>query len=732
MRNGSWMLTGPRLGCLLLACLLVGCADKDPGLDAPASAASKGPISAASGASTAKAEAPGSTATAPVMPKGAAAASAVSAALPKADVPGDLPALTVALSAEHTVGFFAAERPQELLVQIDKTIAALPDDVKADMPPPVRDPAIRAQTLGFDPTTAAGWLSAGLDPAGGAGLVMDARVEMPIIVIKIADRDAMLATLNRLGAKASLGAEADGITPVTIQGKTGYMGTRAGYTLLLPPDNAEKHRAAFAQVLKVDAPLQGDSTLKRTFSDGVRQLWISAWINGAALGRFIKTKDPQAGGMADFYSERFEAFGFVMGQAGGTLRLLAGAKGVAALRQLFVPAGAVPDFASKLTKDRVVLRVDLNFADFFDGVLALIPEEMAQPRSMVLMGKNAVPMAIGANFEQLGEALTGQIAAAFRPNSEPPIPVVMLGVRDVKATDTLLNGMTTMLKTVHKAPITEGQIGGHPGYLVPEGPMKMGLVRVDSMIYAGLVPDIEAALAAKSDLPGAVAAQVNGSTMLGFFVDFNTILEVVKKTTPAKEFEAMSAVAKGSWQGMLVDGFLSTRWLVDGRGLKLGDGASMMAFTGIAAAVAIPAFMKYIRRSKSAEASMHVRKMYDSAVAYHGAERADASGNILPRGFPATAPRTPATTACQDGKPVKHSPTPGMWAHPTWQGLNFAIDDPFFYQYEFISDAKSFTARVVGDLDCDGVLSTFERVGTVDDEGNVTGGAGLYRKDPLE
>ena len=45
---------------------------------------------------------------------------------------------------------------------------------------------------------------------------------------------------------------------------------------------------------------------------------------------------------------------------------------------------------------------------------------------------------------------------------------------------------------------------------------------------------------------------------------------------------------------------------------------------------------------------------------------------------------------------------------------------------------ESFAARALGDLNCDGALSTFERVGTVDAEGDVDGGPGICKKDPLE
>ncbi len=81
-------------------------------------------------------------------------------------------------------------------------------------------------------------------------------------------------------------------------------------------------------------------------------------------------------------------------------------------------------------------------------------------------------------------------------------------------------------------------------------------------------------------------------------------------------------------------------------------------------------------------------------------------------------------------------PGPGDWAHPTWKALTFEMRDPHYYQYEYVSDGTGaesrFTVRALGDLNCDGVMSTFERIGTIDSEGNVNGGAGIFKKDELE
>jgi hypothetical protein len=159
---------------------------------------------------------------------------------------------------------------------------------------------------------------------------------------------------------------------------------------------------------------------------------------------------------------------------------------------------------------------------------------------------------------------------------------------------------------------------------------------------------------------------------------------------------------------------------------RLGGSGTWVMTTGVLASIAIPAFMKYIRRSKTAEATMNVRRMYDGAVAFYAEHHR----------FPQTTPLTPDRPACAGGSSAKIAPQPEDWSAPGWKELGFAIEEPSYYHYEFVSEGEgptaAFTARAVGDLDCNGVQSTFERIGTIDAQGNVNGGAGLFTLSELE
>jgi type IV pilus assembly protein PilA len=163
----------------------------------------------------------------------------------------------------------------------------------------------------------------------------------------------------------------------------------------------------------------------------------------------------------------------------------------------------------------------------------------------------------------------------------------------------------------------------------------------------------------------------------------------------------------------------------------------VVAIIGILAAVAIPAFMKYIRRSKTVEATMNIRKLYDSSVSYYEGEHADSGGNILARQFPLSAAWTPtASCAGQTGGKCAPSSYVTQWQTATWTGLNFSVDDPFYYQYQYVSGGSgitaSFNAQAQGDLTGDSKYSLFQRTGTVTSDNNVSGGAGLYTVNDIE
>jgi type IV pilus assembly protein PilA len=164
----------------------------------------------------------------------------------------------------------------------------------------------------------------------------------------------------------------------------------------------------------------------------------------------------------------------------------------------------------------------------------------------------------------------------------------------------------------------------------------------------------------------------------------------------------------------------------------------VVAIIGILAAVAIPSFMKYMRQAKTSEAREHLRRIYEQARVYYletyGAAHA---GGTVPHQFPSPVATSPAVTCCQPNGVDKCAVDALNWTDPTWIALHFSMDDPHYYRYSFVSSGVStgaaFTARAIGDLDCDGVQATFEMYGTVrTGSGDASGSGGVTRINELE
>jgi type IV pilus assembly protein PilA len=165
----------------------------------------------------------------------------------------------------------------------------------------------------------------------------------------------------------------------------------------------------------------------------------------------------------------------------------------------------------------------------------------------------------------------------------------------------------------------------------------------------------------------------------------------------------------------------------------------VVAIIGILAAVAIPSLIKYIRRSKTIEATMNLRKIYDSSVAYFEAEHADKTGSTLTKQFPTTAGPSPGATAtatCCGQNGDRCVPAPTNFTADTWTVLHFSVDDPFYYVYQYTTSGSDtsavFGAWAFGDLDCDSIQSTYERSGSVMSDRSVSGAAGLFSKNDNE
>lgn len=146
----------------------------------------------------------------------------------------------------------------------------------------------------------------------------------------------------------------------------------------------------------------------------------------------------------------------------------------------------------------------------------------------------------------------------------------------------------------------------------------------------------------------------------------------------------------------------------------------VVAIIGILAAVAIPAFIKYLRKSKTVEATEGLDKIKTGAKSYFQADHYNTAGNLLAKEFPISTNGTadPAATCC--GATPKCAPAPAAWNHNSWRALQFQMSDDHYFSWQWqaggVNLTATFTADAFGDLDCDTTLSTYRLVGTIDGE----------------
>jgi type IV pilus assembly protein PilA len=135
---------------------------------------------------------------------------------------------------------------------------------------------------------------------------------------------------------------------------------------------------------------------------------------------------------------------------------------------------------------------------------------------------------------------------------------------------------------------------------------------------------------------------------------------------------------------------------------------SLIVIIGIFAVFAIYGVRTYIANAKTVEARNAVTILAKDATAAY-----ERDGKLCPSAsspIPATVPHA-----------AKYQSSPSEWevdkaTNAGFACLKFQLDYPQYYQYDYKSTPAGFTVTAHGDLDGDGVESTFEL------EGRVTGG----------
>jgi type IV pilus assembly protein PilA len=161
----------------------------------------------------------------------------------------------------------------------------------------------------------------------------------------------------------------------------------------------------------------------------------------------------------------------------------------------------------------------------------------------------------------------------------------------------------------------------------------------------------------------------------------------------------------------------------------------VVAILGILAALAIPAFIGYVRRAKTAEATGNLNSLFKSAASYMSAERAAQGLTNASTGAYCSVvanTRSPATPSAN-----KQQYTPDSSA----AALGFSIADYVYFGYQirgstdkcgWSANQSVYTFSANGDLDGDSIFSTFELAAGTDKDNTLYHAKGFYIVNEIE
>ncbi len=178
------------------------------------------------------------------------------------------------------------------------------------------------------------------------------------------------------------------------------------------------------------------------------------------------------------------------------------------------------------------------------------------------------------------------------------------------------------------------------------------------------------------------------------------------------------------------------------QGFTLIELMIVVAIIGILAAIAIPAFINYVKRSKTSEATANLKTMFTGAFSYY--ERENWAQGMVTSGAGQAGVHCVVGDAISPNSADDHKAIVNWGSQASYTELGFAPADPVYYEYHITvgptngacgntgSNSSIYTFTANGDLDGDNIESSFEMAVGSSAQNGLFRAPGIYNTNPLE
>jgi acyl-CoA reductase-like NAD-dependent aldehyde dehydrogenase len=152
----------------------------------------------------------------------------------------------------------------------------------------------------------------------------------------------------------------------------------------------------------------------------------------------------------------------------------------------------------------------------------------------------------------------------------------------------------------------------------------------------------------------------------------------------------------------------------------------VVAIIGILAALAVPAFSRYVKKARTTEAVGQLNKEWAGSLTYFETDHVGLWGAVLPKQFPGPSGAWASAIECACLNGQRCIAANSIWATDgVWLALSFSLPDTHHYMPGYSASGSGtsaqFTAYSKGDMNCNGKLAEFIRQGGVSSTGDPVG-----------